>query len=121
MKDFLSNKDLLKDTFQALAYFVFIAGFVKLALPHVTEQGIAYKLLFIALLLSPTSLAMAFAILNVCGPITKIRYPDFKSPIDKGKPKPISKQLKEKATWFWIATGIPFYVLGGEIVQLGLN
>ncbi len=35
MREFLKDKDLLKDSFQALAYFVFLAGGIKLALPDI--------------------------------------------------------------------------------------
>ena len=123
MKKLISNKEVLKDAFQAIAYYVFIAGFLKLALPASVNEPIAYKigLLFIALVLSV--LATFYAMFHVGGSITKLYFPEFKTPIidDAYQAPKVYELFKRKDLPLWIALGLPYYLIGAEIVGYGLK
>ncbi|MDP4536684.1 hypothetical protein Q3O60_10825 [Alkalimonas collagenimarina] len=119
LRSFITNKDLVKDTFQAFAYFVFIAGIVKLSLPYVSIQPLYYKILYVTLFFIMTSLAMFFAIFHVCVPITKIKFPSFDAFSNQQQNISFKTFITKKESWFWMLSGFPFYLIGIEIIKLG--
>ncbi|WP_274015956.1 hypothetical protein [Vibrio parahaemolyticus] len=121
MREFLRDKDLIKDAFQALAYFVFLAGALKLALPEIQTGSVIYKV-GVALILTLLSfLAVCYAMLHVSSEITKKYYPDFDPPILGNKKVPFKEVVSSRCYWLWFAIGIPYYLVGIEIVKMGFN
>ena len=126
MKKFIANKDLLKDSFQAIAYFVFIAGLLKLAMPSLKNDPLLYIILFLTIIIILTVLASFFAIFHVSGEITKLYFPEFKIPLvdPQFEPTPLKdsfKTLKRYDSLVWLSLSIPYYILGIQIIQYGFN
>ncbi|MBO1926018.1 hypothetical protein J3998_00380 [Thiomicrorhabdus sp. 6S2-11] len=126
MKKFIANKDLLKDFFQAITYFVFIAGLLKLAMPSLNSEPLTYKLLFISIIILLSVLATFYAMFHVSGSITKLYFPDFKIPFvdPEFKPTPLKqafKTLKRADYALWLFLGVPYYLIGLQIIQYGFN
>ncbi len=126
MKKLIADKDLLKESFQAIAYFVFIAGLLKLAIPSVSEEPLIYKLFFVSVIVLLSVLATFYAVFHVGGSITKLYFPDFKIPfVDPGYTltslTQILPTLMRKDYLLWLLLGLPYYLIGLEIVKYGFK
>ncbi len=121
MREFLKDKDLLKDSFQALAYFVFLAGGIKLALPDIQAGSIIYKIPVILILFLLSFLAVCYALIHVSTEITRKYFPDFELPILGGKKVRFKDAIKSPCYWLWFGVGMPYYVIGIAIVKMGFN
>lgn len=123
MKRIIADKDLVKDCFQAIAYYVFIAGALKLVLPEFNEASISYKVGVFIIFLSLSVLATFYSMFHVSSSITKKFFPEFKTPIiDEDYEAPtVMGIFSRKDLLLWIAVGFPYYIIGSEIVGYGFK
>ncbi|WP_407332383.1 hypothetical protein [Enterovibrio sp. 27052020O] len=111
----ITDKDLVKDIFQSFAYFVFIAGLIKLSFPVAREDplfygtiiGITIGILFVA--------AAVFAMLHVVPGIVEKYYAEFRaSKVEEGS--------KDKRGYLLFgALCFPYLIIGLAIVHLGYH
>ncbi|CAH0529092.1 hypothetical protein [Vibrio hippocampi] len=121
MKEFVKDKDLIKEAFQALAYFVFLVGVIKLASPEIHDSSILYRVGFLLVLWLLFFLAICYAMLHVSVEITKKYYPDFESPMFGGKSVPFKQAIRSPSYWLWFGVSIPYGFMAWAIINLGLN
>ncbi len=118
MFKFVDNKDIIKDYFQGLAYFIFIAGLLKAASIYTDGKNIIYQWGVVIVFLYLLAMACFFS-LHTCEQMVRVYFPEFISPIKSDYIAPTVREfLTRKDLWLFIFYAIPYLIIGVEIISI---
>lgn len=123
IKGILTNKDLMKDTFSGIGYFVFVAGISKVLMESAKQAEWYEKVSVVGMFLLLMGLAIVFWVLHVIRPIVQISWPEFGLPgIDShAKPIPVLRMIKRFDIWVFLVLALLSIELGWYLVRVILE
>ncbi len=124
MLKIIIDKDLMKDLFQSLSYFVFIAGLLKLARIGLETTTFYYKLSVVFVFLILSMLALFYCWLHVLPQVVKKYYSDTKVPfVDPYYkiPESFGEYFSRKGLVLWTLLCFLSFYLGVQITSFGFN
>jgi hypothetical protein len=120
---FVRDKDLLKDFFTGIGYFVFIAGIARLAYPSIQGDSWWVQICAFVITISLLYVALLFWSVHVARPIIQLYSPEFGLPeLDEhAKPATAWNTIKRLDIWLYLFMVVSALQLGWYVFDAAVK